>query len=158
MDRSESYADSEDVREECIGISKLSTTYTASELSLLEWISLACHTWDPFRERISEGIEERSVLQNKGRIDRELIKPAVDWRKTGSKFATMTASRVWSVYSSYYEMSQLFSDPFYDSVQTCSFWKGRSWLSLIISDDFWPYVRTTMFISKCLLSLLSRSC
>jgi len=32
-------------------------------------------------------------LQNKGRVDMELIKPAVDWRKTGSKTATMTAAK-----------------------------------------------------------------
>lgn len=33
------------------------------------------------------------AIDNKSRVDLELIKPAVDWRKTGSKTATMTAAK-----------------------------------------------------------------
>lgn len=39
-------------------------------------------------------LTNKDGVQNKDRVDVELIKPAVDWRRTGSKSATMTASRV----------------------------------------------------------------
>lgn len=40
---------------------------------------------------LTHGLMGCRGLQNKGRVDKELIKPAVDWRKTGTKSATMSA-------------------------------------------------------------------